>query len=173
MARRWIPRGARVLDVGCHRGEFLRGLGRHIGSGVGLDPLAPDLSGPRWTLLRDRFPSSVPIPSDSFDVVVMLATLEHILNKDELVQECFRVLRPGSRVVITVPSLLVDPIVFFLTRIGLTDGMSLEEHHGFDPLETQRLFIRHGFQLVRWREFQFGLNHLFVFRKPVCSSLAT
>lgn len=136
------------------------------GKALGLDPLAPALSGPRWTLIRDRFPPAVPFSPASFDVVVMLATLEHVLNKDELVRECFRVLRPGGRVVVTVPSHLVDPIVLVLARLRLADGMSLDEHHGFDPSETRGLFTRHGFRLVLWREFQFGLNHLFVFSKP-------
>ena len=27
VARRWIPPQARVLDIGCHQGEFLRRLG--------------------------------------------------------------------------------------------------------------------------------------------------
>jgi glycosyltransferase involved in cell wall biosynthesis len=99
----------------------------------------------------------------------MLATLEHIRDKDELVEECFRVLRPGGRVVVTVPSRLVDPIVMALARLGLADGMSLDEHHGFDPSQTRRLFMRHGFRFHRWQEFQFGLNHLFVFTKSVTS----
>lgn len=166
VARRWIPHGARVLDVGCHQGEFLRGLGSRLGSGVGLDPLAADLSTPRWTLIRDRFPPTVPFPRSSFDAVVMLATLEHIPGKDELIEECFRVLRPGGRVVVTVPSPMVDPILQALTRLGLADGMSLDEHHGFKPSETRGLFTRHGFQLVLWQEFQLGFNHLFVFQRP-------
>lgn len=172
VARRWVPSGSRVLDVGCHRGEFLQSLGSSLQFGLGLDPLAPTLTTPRWTLSRDRFPTSTPLAPNSFDVVVMLATLEHIQNKDELVRECFRILRPGSRVVVTVPSQLVDPILVLLTRLRLVDGMSLDEHHGFDPRETQPLFVRHGFELVCWREFQFGLNHLFVFSKPEAAKRA-
>lgn len=166
VARRWVPRGSRVLDVGCHRGEFLGSLGSRLRFGLGLDPLAPAATAPRWALIRDRFPPSEPLLRTSFDVVVMLATLEHIQNKEELVRECFRILRPGGRVVVTVPSRLVDPILAVLARLKLVDGMSLDEHHGFDPCETQPLFIRRGFRLVRWQSFQFGLNHLFVFSKP-------
>lgn len=166
VAMRWIPRGGRVLDVGCHEGEFLRRLGRHLGAGVGLDPRAPATSGSRWTLIRDRFPPASPLPPASFDAVVMLATLEHIRDKDPLAEECFRLLRPGGRVVVTVPSRLVDPIVSLLTRLRLADGMSLDEHHGFDPAQTPAVFARHGFNLLRRCTFQFGLNHLFVFTKP-------
>jgi glycosyltransferase involved in cell wall biosynthesis/SAM-dependent methyltransferase len=166
VAMRWIPRGARILDVGCHQGEFLRRLGRNLGSGVGLDPHATPISEPQLTLIRDLFPPASPLPPASFDVVVMLATLEHIRDKDRLAEECFRLLRPGGRVVITVPSRFVDPIVALLTRLRLADGMSLDEHHGFDPLDTPTVFARHGFSLLQWSTFQFGLNHLFVLTKP-------
>lgn len=152
--------------MGCHNGEFFTQLGPRLGYGVGFDPLAPASSCRRWTLVRDRFPPSNPFPPASFDVVVMLATLEHILPKDELARECNRLLRPGGRVVITVPSRWVDPLVGLLTRLGLADGMSLDEHHGFNPADSRELFLRNGFLLHRWDTFQLGFNHLFVFDKP-------
>ncbi len=166
VARRWLPPGGHILDVGCHQGEFFRRLGPRLGSGLGFDPLATTASGRRWALCRERFPPAAPLPPDSFDAVVMLATLEHIPDKEELARECFRVLRPGGRMVITVPSRFVDPIVWLLTRLRVADGMSLDEHHGYDPAQTRRLFTRHGFRLLLRRAFQGGLNHLFVFEKP-------
>src|SRR5207302_9201701 len=101
-----------------------------------------------------------------FDAVVMLATLEHIRDKDPLGRACFRLLRPGGRLVITVPAGFVDTIVHVLCALRLADGMSLDEHHGYDPRTTPQVFGRHGFVLERWRRFQLGLNHLFVLQKP-------
>jgi SAM-dependent methyltransferase len=166
-ARRWIPAGARVLDIGCHHGELLRSLGNQIGPSVGYDPLALAEDGPNFHLIRDYFPVPSPYEDGAFDVVVMLATLEHIREKGPFAEEFFRVLRPGGRVIVTVPSHWVDPIVHTLCKLGLADGMSLEEHHGFDPCTTPDIFGEYGFALERWRRFQLGLNHLFVFRKPV------
>jgi hypothetical protein len=96
----------------------------------------------------------------------MLATLEHIRDKGPLSRECYRLLRPGGRVIITVPSLWVDEIIAVLRFLRLMDGMSLEEHHGFAPRTTPQIFARSGCALECWRRFQLGLNHLFVFRKP-------
>jgi hypothetical protein len=39
LAKRWIPLGSRVLDIGCHQGEFLKMLGQKISPSVGIDPL--------------------------------------------------------------------------------------------------------------------------------------
>lgn len=166
MARPWIPPGAAVLDIGCHQGEFLASLGKHIGPSVGLDPLTKPVERPRYRLLAEMFHEDAPFPEASFDAIVMLATLEHIRDKHPLARECKRLLRPGGRVIITVPSKQVDTIVEWLCRLGLADGMSLDEHHGFDPTTTPDIFGEYGFELEQRRTFQMGLNHLFVLRKP-------
>jgi SAM-dependent methyltransferase len=166
MARPWIPGGAQVLDIGCHQGEFLSSLGERIGPSVGLDPLAVPETKPTYRLLPQMFNPPMDFPDGSFDAVVMLATLEHIRDKGPLARECWRLLRPGGRVIITVPSGFVDVIVHFLCKIRLADGMSLDEHHGYDPRTTPEVFGAFGFTLERWRRFQLGLNHLFVLRKP-------
>jgi SAM-dependent methyltransferase len=165
-ARPWIREGAQVLDIGCHQGEFLSSLGERIGPSVGLDPLAVPETTPRYRLLTELFKPPMPFPDGSFDAVVMLATLEHIRDKEPLAHECWRLLRPGGRVIITVPSGFVDVIVHMLCKVRLADGMSLDEHHGYDPRTTPEVFGRHGFVLERWRRFQLGLNHLFVLHKP-------
>ncbi len=168
----WIRDGARVLDVGCHQGEFLRRLGNRIGPSVGLDPLASPVVTERYQILAEPLQEPSPFREASFDAVVLLATLEHIRDKEPLARECRRLLRPGGRIVITVPAPFVDGIVDWLRRLRLADGMSLEEHHGFDPTATPAVFMRHGFLLEHHHRFQWGLNHLFVFRKPTEESTA-
>jgi SAM-dependent methyltransferase len=165
-ARPWIAAGAQVLDIGCHQGEFLASLGDRIGPSVGLDPLTEPQETPRYRLVRDLFRAPTPFADASFDAIVMLATLEHIVDKEPLARECWRLMRPGGRVIITVPSGFVDVIVHLLCKVRLADGMSLEEHHGYDPRTTPQVFGRFGFALEKWRRFQLGLNHLFVLQKP-------
>lgn len=162
-ARPWIPRGARVLDIGCHQGELLRSLGDRIGPSVGMDPLARPGDLGRHRLISEPFREPAPFPDGSFDAVVMLATLEHIRDKSPLAGEIRRLLRPRGRVVITVPRPAVDPIVGLLRAVGLAEGMSMGEHHGFAPGDTPGLFTPAGFTLIRWRSFQVGLNNLYVF----------
>src|SRR5262249_43805323 len=112
---------------GCHQGEFLHGLGDWIGPSVGLDPLARPQTARRYRLLAEPLRGSTSFAAKSFDVVVMLATLEHIQDKEPLARECRRLLRPGGRVIGTVPAPIVDAIVDLLRRLRLADGMSLEE----------------------------------------------
>jgi SAM-dependent methyltransferase len=164
-ARKWVPAGARVLDIGCHQGEFLKSLGDRIGPSVGIDPLAAPAAGRHFRLLPEAFREPLPFADASFDAVVMLATLEHILDKEPLARECRRLLVPGGRVIITVPAPVVDKIVAGFIFLHIADGMSLDEHHGYDPRETFGLFGRHSFDLEHHSRFQLGCNNLIVFRR--------
>jgi 2-polyprenyl-3-methyl-5-hydroxy-6-metoxy-1,4-benzoquinol methylase len=164
-ARPWISAGARVLDIGCHQGEMFKLLAGHIGQSVGIDPLARPVELSDFRLLAIRFSGQLPFPEASFDVITLLATLEHMEEKDTLAEECRRLLVPLGRTVITVPQPAVEKLLELLVATRLADGMSLEEHHGFDPSETERLFCSHGFVLEHHSFFQLGMNNLFVFRR--------
>src|SRR5204863_6303336 len=108
----------------------------------------------------------MPWPDGAFDAIVLLATLEHIRDKEPLARECRRLLTPGGRVILTVPTPHVDRIMDVLIKLRLADGTCLDEHHGYDPDETPRIMATHGLDLEWKRSFQLGLNRLFVFRKP-------
>jgi 2-polyprenyl-3-methyl-5-hydroxy-6-metoxy-1,4-benzoquinol methylase len=166
VAKDWIPQGSRVLDIGCHQGELFRLLGQKIAPSVGLDPLykgPTEMNGHRY--LPERFYVDLPFQDGSFDVIVLLATIEHMQHKDAVARESKRLLRQGGRVVITVPSLLVDKLLSVLLHMGFVDGMSLDEHHGFSPEELPAIFIPEGFKLKSKKKFQLGLNNLYVFER--------
>jgi SAM-dependent methyltransferase len=164
VAARWIPVGASVLDIGCFHGELFERLGGRLGPSVGIDPLATARETAGVRLLPAAFSGSLPFDDQSFDAVAMLATLEHIADKEPLARECRRVLRPTGRVILTVPSPVADMVIDRLVAVGLLHGMSLEQHHGFDPRLTPAVFVPHGFRLEHQSRFQLGLNNLFVFR---------
>jgi SAM-dependent methyltransferase len=164
-ARAWLRPGGRVLDIGCHQGEFLARLGTSIRDSVGLDPLARPAKTATFELQAAAFTEPAPFPAGRFDAIVLLATLEHIRDKVPLAREAQRLLAPGGRLIMTVPSPRVDDIVHTLVRLKLADGMSLEEHHGFKPDDTGPIFTGAGLELEHHEAFQLGLNHLFVFRR--------
>ena len=85
-----------------------------------------------------------------------------------MAQGCFAHLRPGGRLILTVPSPAVDPILHVIQRAGLgdRDTMHLHEHHGFKASETPQIFEQAGFTLIAHRRFELFLNNLFVFARP-------
>jgi 2-polyprenyl-3-methyl-5-hydroxy-6-metoxy-1,4-benzoquinol methylase len=166
VAKNWIPQGSRVLDIGCHQGELFNMLGQNIAPSVGLDPLYKgDTERNGHRIFPEEFHEGLPFQDSSFDVIALLATIEHMQQKAAVARESKRLLRRGGLVVITVPSLAVDKILSMLLRIGIIDGMSLDEHHGFSPEDLPAIFIPKGFRLKKKQKFQFGLNNLYIFER--------
>lgn len=166
-AMRFIPAAARVIDVGAHEGELFQALGDKLVRGFGIEPLRRDAhSAPNFTIAPGLFPATRP-PEGGWDAVAMLAVLEHVPAKEQpaLAAACHELLKPGGRVIITVPAKAVDHILAVLRFLRLIDGMSLEEHYGFEPADTLRIFAAPQFHLLHRSRFQGGLNHLFVFER--------
>lgn len=168
-AKRYIPQGARVLDVGCGDGAFLQYLGSRIREGVGIDPdVAQSRTVGSYTLIAGRFPDDLP-ELGPFDAITMLAVLEHFPEAQlpQVVTTCARLLRSGGVLVITVPSPKVDAILHTLQRLRLVDCLGhFHEHHQFNAANTPQLFAKGGLSLLRAKRFQLGLNNLFVLQKP-------
>jgi 2-polyprenyl-3-methyl-5-hydroxy-6-metoxy-1,4-benzoquinol methylase len=167
--RRFISPGSKILDIGSADGALFQRLGTCAGSGsLGVDPTLPQkMSVNGCELLPGNFPEAVPPSAGSFDVITLLAVLEHFPPSAHaaLGEGCGRFLRPGGKLLITVPSPQVDRILAVLKFFHLVDGMSLEEHHGYRVEQTAEIFSEPRFRLLRWKSFQLGLNHLFVFER--------
>lgn len=167
MAKRFIRPQSIVLDVGSADGVLFKTLATHIRGGIGIDSDLPhDSDHGTYRLIQGHIPGT-PVPNDYFDCVTMLAVLEHIPrdSQPDLVQYCHAALRDQGRVIITVPSPLVDMILTVLQWLRIVDAMSLHQHYAYNPAETTRLFSAPLFKLVHRQRFQLGLNNLFVFEK--------
>lgn len=167
----YVQPNSALLDIGCHDGYTFSRLGSHISSGVGIEPLAvqplPALDS-RFIFIQGMFPQAASaIENEKFDAISMLAVIEHIpqTSMPAVVDECYRLLKPGGRVLITAPSPAVDYVLAGLRFLRLIDGMSLEEHYGFNPQELPAIFDSSRFSLLARKRFQFGLNNFFAFEK--------
>lgn len=162
-----IPCGARVLDIGCADGTLFKQLKSRIKEGVGIDPgLGRSVTLENCRLIAGHFPKDLPDPRP-FNVIVMLAVLEHVPpgQHQQLAENCAQFLRPGGKLIITIPSPKADRILRLLQSMRVIDGMALEDHYGFDVTKTPELFSAGGLTLVKSEKFQLGYNNLFVFKK--------
>jgi len=112
--------GMRVLEIGCGNGELVHSLRSR-----GIDSFGCDLefkNGPRTDQLREAgllkiietSPYRLPFDDRSFDLVVSVSVLEHVLNLEETVREISRVTRLGGVGLHMFPSRdrLVEPHTF-------------------------------------------------------------
>ena len=126
-----VRAGQRVLDLGC-------GFGRHSYEALkrGAEVVACDLARPEVEQVRDlarllvasgEVDESVmaapvqgnalglPFDDDSFDRVIASEVLEHITDDESAFAELTRVLRPGGRLAVTIPSWLAETVCWKLS----------------------------------------------------------
>jgi methionine biosynthesis protein MetW len=99
----------RCLDVGCGDGGTSGvWLDEHASSYAGVDisegavRMACD-RGLDAQLISDA--AELPFPDESFDVAVCVEVLEHLFEPQRALAEAQRVLRPGGRLIVTVPNI--------------------------------------------------------------------
>jgi 2-polyprenyl-3-methyl-5-hydroxy-6-metoxy-1,4-benzoquinol methylase len=98
---------ARLLDVGCGTGDFLR-VARARGwrvSGTELSPYALKAAMADGLAVMGGEVWEAGFPSDAFDVVTCWHVIEHASDPRRLLEEVRRVLRPGGWLVLATPNL--------------------------------------------------------------------
>lgn len=127
-----VPRGSRVLDLGCGNGELLAHLRQHRGcSGYGIEiddanVLACVQRG--IDVIQLNLEAGLALFDDaSFDVVLQLDTLQHLRNTEAMLRETARVGRIG---VVSFPNFAHWPnrLQVLTGRMPVTRALPYEWH---------------------------------------------
>ena len=99
-------KGKRILDVGCGLGMYVEKLHQFSDQVYGIDiDVERVMEGSRrLPRLLAAAAERLPFPDGCFDVLLLHEVLEHVAEDRQAVQEAYRVLRPGGRIVIFAPN---------------------------------------------------------------------
>lgn len=94
-----------ILDLGCGTGGMLQHL-RSFGDAVGLDNAPEAAAGCRLRQVPfvQGWGTQLPFDAGSFGTVTALDVVEHMSDDLGILQEMYRVLRPGGLLLLTVPA---------------------------------------------------------------------
>jgi ubiquinone/menaquinone biosynthesis C-methylase UbiE len=150
-----LPAGARVLDVGCGTGEYVRRLTDLGFEASGLEPAeamrqAAMEKNPGRTIL-DGIATQLPFPDESFDFVICIEVLRylHRSDVDQALREMHRVIKPGGRMFLTMVNryALDGFYIAYHARKLLTGDISTSAPHCefVTPAEIDEQVRRAGF----------------------------
>jgi SAM-dependent methyltransferase len=102
-----LPDNARILEIGCgtgHNLEMLKRFGRV--DAVEIDGAARAIASARLghAVINAPLPELSGIADGTYDLVAIFDVLEHIGEDEEALISIARVLKPGGRILITVPA---------------------------------------------------------------------
>jgi len=154
----------KILDIGCGHNALVK----KYGNGVGVDVYP-------WEgvdVVCDT--TNLPFKESEFDRVFLIASLNHIprKNREKVLKEAFRVLKPNGMIVIT----MIGPkIGFWVHKFGSffrwdTDqterGMKSGEAYGMSQKAVKDLLTKTGFKEIYLKKFELGFNVIFLAKKP-------
>jgi len=158
-----------LLDIGCGwEARMLKEVEPFIKAGIGIDFKAPKLEREsKITTIDMKLKKSLPFENNYFDVITMLAVLEHLEYPIEMASEIFRILKPNGCVVITVPSRYSKPVLEFMAfKLRIISYDEIKDHKKYyNRNDIFELFGGCGFEIEMHKYFQFGMNNFCVCKK--------
>jgi len=168
--RKYIPKDSVICDIGCGSDAyFLKNISGLIKYGVGLDKDIKEYKDSKIELKNLEVFERIPLEGEKFDVITMMAALEHMDYPQEVLKESFRLLKKEGKLIMTTPTPFSKSILEILAfKLRLISKESIQEHKNyFWPKDIKKILLASGFKKENIKSyfFEFLLNSLIVARK--------
>ncbi|MEM7828458.1 MAG: class I SAM-dependent methyltransferase [Candidatus Aenigmatarchaeota archaeon] len=162
---RYVPdRGNVIVDLGCGDGRFLSTVKDRFNLCIGVDQTERSsciFDGIKMVYIKSNLNDTVVLGNRIADVVVSMATIEHLENPETFVTEIYRILTPGGTAILTTPAPAAKPVLNLLSRLRIISRADVADHKRyFNNEEIRKMF--HMFSNVSIKGFQSGLNQIVV-----------
>lgn len=141
-----------VIDIGAGRGSLVRDVGSPSRMVVGIEPDASLSNQAAITIgstpnafLCRADGLTLPFVTGAFDAALMIEVLEHIPDPGGVLDEVRRVLRPGGRLCVAVPTWYTERI---LNRLHPRYSQNAAHVNVFRPEELREALARRGLEVI-------------------------
>jgi ubiquinone/menaquinone biosynthesis C-methylase UbiE len=118
--------GKSVLDLGCFNGGRLVAWKEKYNfgyaEGIDINPVYEE-AGKQFANIRNQkvtfktgYGEELPYESNSFDIIISTDVFEHVKNVEKVMDECYRILKPGGKLLTTFPQ-YYQPLESHLGRV--------------------------------------------------------
>ena len=128
-----LPARSEILDIGAGRGDFKTIFINHFYTGLDIYPY------PELDLAVDLI-KTCPFLERTFDLIILANVIEHVYEYRSLVKRAASLLKPGGRILITVPFLLKlhqEPVDYHrythyaIAELATEVGLEVEKLDGY------------------------------------------
>lgn len=170
---KYIPRGGVIADIGCGReAAFLKKCSPFIDKGYGFDFRIKNQCIKNLTLINNKDSDHLDLKNSSCHAVFMLAVLEHLDDPEKLLNEVYRILKPGGMLCLTTPTPMAKPILECMAfKLHIMNEEEILEHkHYYVSKEIRELVKKCAFENYKYKKFCFGVNSMVIAKKRNFSS---
>jgi SAM-dependent methyltransferase len=146
-----LPENARILDIGCGDGFHLKLLSKYgkkswVLAGIDMDQRAVEMAKKSGLEVYCGSVESMDLPLNSFDLALIIQTIEHMGNPDKVLRRIRELLKPGGRLLVGTDNTGSLDFVFFKKRYW--GGYHFPRHWNlFNQSSLSRLAAKAGFEV--------------------------
>ena len=156
-----------LLDIGCRHNHLVERYRQMGGRGIGVD-----VHGWKGSDLVVDDTACLSFENETFDSVTMIACINHIPNRRDVLKEVHRILRANGRLILTN---LTPAISWMWHQVAIWDrgergrGMKKGEVYGLQSQTLRPLLSDTGFHIEKKDTFSWGMNQIYLCRKKTLS----
>jgi ubiquinone/menaquinone biosynthesis C-methylase UbiE len=160
-----LPKGGKLLDIGCGTGLFVERYIEAGGSAIGLDISSKMIEHARRRCTACDYTlgsgEKIPFCDNTFDAVSSLLVFSYVKDPQTMLNEAYRVLKPGGKIAVcTLGKKLLTrgiPAIYMISEKMKVNHVVMKDfgEHYYNREEMDDLFTRAGFSdiLVTWCSF--------------------
>jgi ubiquinone/menaquinone biosynthesis C-methylase UbiE len=145
-----------VLDLGCGEGEIARAVfGKQLEWGLDnsteMVKKAKKSGMYKKVLLADA--GKISLKDESVEMVFSNSVLEHIKHLDRVLKEVCRILKPGGRLVFTVPSENLSKYLGWGRLYAKIFNHKYNHYHLYGLSKWKQILRKHGFEVINSKSY--------------------